>query len=228
MDKYNEFTDKIDRDRNRYDFVTYQLNKSDLQKLQMLRSLRDMCKDCTICYLGRTLHTHNNIHINNQHVFSNMKISKFFLIGQNPGAEECEHDEPFIGISGKNFNTEISKYDLSRDMFWISNAVKCHTPENRKPTIEEASACENYLAMEIAILKPTLIIALGAFAFSVLCPNDIFGKSLGKITHSKFKIPVYATYHPSPRNLELPDRKKKFESDIQMMSKLVKKLLSKI
>ena len=192
--------------------------------LRMLRPLRDTCMECTMCRLGRQEHIHNGKKLEQSHVFSNMNPSRYMVVGQNPGFNECEKGEPFVGDAGDNFNLEVEKNGLTRDKFYITNALKCHTPENRKPESDELTACEPYLKMELKLLRPLIVVALGASAFEVLCPGKKLSDCLGKITHSPFDVKVYAVYHPSPRNMVDPTRKSRFEKDIMMLCALIKKI----
>ena len=86
------------------------------------------------------------------------------------------------------------------------------------------SRCEPFLRMELQILRPNLVVALGAVAFSVLCPKMQFTPKLGKgIDSKKFDVKVFPLYHPSPLNTSNPTRKKKFIHDLTMLCKLIKK-----
>lgn len=194
------------------------------KKLRMLRPLNDACMECTMCRLGRQEHIHNGNKIEQPHVFSNMNPSKYVIVGQNPGYNECVRGEPFVGDAGSNFDLEIEKNGLTRNTFYITNSLKCHTPENRKPEVDELEACEPFLAMELKLLKPLIVVALGAAAFEILCPNKVFSESLGKITQSKFNVKVFATYHPSPRNMVDQSRKAKFEKDIATLCALIRRI----
>ena len=194
------------------------------RQLRMLRPLSDACMECSMCRLGRQEHIHNGKKLEQPHVFSNMNPSRFVVVGQNPGFNECEKGEPFVGDAGENFNLEIEKNGLTRDKFYITNALKCHTPENRKPEVDELEACESYLKMELKLLRPLIVVALGASALEVLCPGKKLSDCLGKITHSPFNVKVYTIYHPSPRNMVDPARKLKFEHDIAMLCALIKRV----
>jgi DNA polymerase len=175
-----------------------------------------------MCSLGRKLKVVQGESID-PHVFGTMNFSKFMVIGQNPGFNECKQDEPFVGQAGENFNKEIIKYGLSRKDFYITNIVKCHTDDNAKPSLEEIDRCSLFLRMEIQILTPAFVVTLGAPAFSYLCPNAIYNKALGKITHSDvINKKVYAILHPSPRNLAIESRMASFEHQIMLLGKMIK------
>lgn len=193
------------------------------RKLEMLRPLHAACMACTMCRLGRQEHIHRGNKIDQPHVFSNMNPSRYVVIGQNPGYNECVEGEPFVGDAGEVFNEQIELNGLSRDKFYITNTVKCHTPENRAPELDEVSICEPFLRMELKVLRPVLVISLGAVAFNILCPDKKYSDSLGTVVESRFEVKVFPVYHPSPRNMTDPSRKRKFSEDIAKMCALIKK-----
>lgn len=194
------------------------------RKLRMLRQLSLTCTACSMCELGLQGAIRND-EIRDPHVFSNMNPVRFMVVGQNPGWDELKRREPFVGAAGKNFDTEIKKHGLDRTHFYICNTVRCHTKDNIKPTQRHMDKCEPFLRMEIGLLKPRLVITLGAVAFAQLCPDLEYGKSLKSIVQSsKFGVPVFAVYHPSPMNFREEHRKKAFEKQIQLLCSVIKRL----
>ncbi|MEM3000672.1 MAG: uracil-DNA glycosylase [Candidatus Nitrosocaldus sp.] len=224
MNKYDPRHDWALRHIAYHDWMPKNMSEKQCSKLNMLRPLRAACKSCTMCNLGVIDHTHLGERIEDYRVFSNMRPSRFVVIGQNPGYNECVQDEPFVGDAGTIFNNEITKHGIDRSMFYITNVVKCHTPDNRKPERDEIEACKPFIMMELKLLKPILVITLGAVAFQVLCPDRQYSDSLGKVVQSTFGVNVYPIYHPSPRNMQHPERRAKFDSDIAALCALIKKL----
>lgn len=197
------------------------------RKLRMLRQLATTCTACSMCELGLKGAERNST-IRDPHVLSNKNPSPFVIVGQNPGWNELEKNEPFVGAAGNNFDTEIKKHGVSRDWFYICNTVRCYTEGNQRPTQRHMDRCEPFLRMEINLLRPKLIIALGAVAFTQLCPGVDFGPSLKKITKSeKFGVGIFAIYHPSPVNFRDGSRRAAFEDQIRVMCELVKVLRTK-
>jgi DNA polymerase len=168
-------------------------------------------------------HEHDN-KLEECHVFSNMNPSRYMVVAQNPGYNECIGDEPLIGDSGEIFDEIIERNGLSRSTFYITNVVKCYSPSNRKPEIDEVVACEPFLTIELKLLRPIIVVSLGAVAFESLCPSLSFSDSLGKIVKSKFDVNVYPVYHPSPRNMADKHRKKRFEADMRVLCEMIKRL----
>jgi uracil-DNA glycosylase family 4 len=191
------------------------------RKLRMLRNLSRACLACSMCELGLKSAEKNGT-LRDPHVLSNMKVSKFMVVGQNPGWDELKVREPFVGAAGANFDAEIAKHGLSREDFYICNTVRCWTKGNTRPEHRHIERCEPFLRMEINLLKPKVIVALGAVAFSQLCPDATFGESLKKLTPSKYGVKVFPIYHPSPVNFRDGSRRTAFEDQIRVMCGLVK------
>jgi len=194
------------------------------RKLRMLNQLSSACLACSMCELGLKEAIKNN-EARDPHVFSNLNPKRIIVVGQNPGWEELKKRKPFVGAAGKIFDQEIGKHGLSRDDFYICNTVRCFTAGNTKPTNKHKSRCKPFLQMEISLIKPKLVIALGAVAFSQLCPDAEFSSGLKNITKSTvFDVNVFAIYHPSPLNFLDSGRKLGFEDQIRVMCALVKRL----
>ena len=90
--------------------------------------------------------------------------SQIMLVGQNPGSEEDISGRPFIGRSGKFLTKTLAEYGINRDQLFVTNIVKHVSPKNRKPTAEETKACLPYLVNQIKIIKPKIVVLIGASA----------------------------------------------------------------
>ena len=153
-------------------------------------------------------------------VFSNMNGSaRFMVVGQNPGRDEAERMEPFVGVSGRFFDkAAMDVLGLSRADFYISNCVRCFTPGNRRPSLDEESNCRFFLDREVAILKPKLIIALGGSAFKQLTGmNGILKHHGEKILSLRYRVPVVPMLHPSPFNMNDPAKRDMFYADLEKL-----------
>jgi uracil-DNA glycosylase family 4 len=199
------------------------------RKLRMLRQVQKTCMACTMCPLGRKMAVRDDQTLD-PHVFSNLNPQPFMVIGQNPGWTEVQQGQPFVGDAGGNFDREVARNGLSRDDFYIGNTVRCFTPKNSRPEYLHISRCRPFLEIEINIIRPLLVVALGGVAFEQLCPHEIargvkFSDALKKITHSRqYEVPVFAVYHPSPLNLEDPERAAAFKDQMRVLCQLVKRL----
>lgn len=210
-----------------YKLIDTASNSLEENKKVMLNGLQFLCMSCRLCPIGCDL-VEKGENKYDPHVFSNMNFkSKFMIVGQNPGFNECVRGYPFVGEAGRTFDKELEKNGIGRNDFYISNVVKCFTKKadgtnNRKPYQKEKDTCASvFLTNEIRVLKPIMIITLGESAFSFFCPDKIYKEQLGHITKSNLGK-IYAIYHPSGMNLSVPSRKKAFEHQIKMLSKIMK------
>lgn len=90
--------------------------------------------------------------------------AKVMIVGQNPGAEEDETGRPFVGRAGKYLTKTLAEFGIKRESVFITNIVKHVSPQNRKPYPDEVDACLPYLMEQIDIIKPKIIVLLGASA----------------------------------------------------------------
>ena len=120
------------------------------------------------------------------------------VIGEAPGEDEDKQGRPFVGKAGKLLDKMLASIQLSRNCnCFIANIIKCRPPENRDPLPEEISACSNYLEMQIHVLKPAAILAVGRIALQSLLNTSIgISKIHGQLLQYN-NIPFMATYHPS-------------------------------
>jgi DNA polymerase len=90
--------------------------------------------------------------------------AKVMFVGQNPGSEEDETGRPFVGRAGKFLTKILAENGIKREDVFITNIVKHVSPQNRKPYPDEVAACLPYLNMQINLIKPKIIVLLGASA----------------------------------------------------------------
>jgi uracil-DNA glycosylase len=154
--------------------------------------------------------------------------AEMMFIGEAPGADEDDQGEPFVGKAGQLLTKIIQTMGLSRDTVYIGNILKCRpdtpgqTTGNRKPTGEEMQTCIPYLHEQIDLIRPKVIIALGATAV-----EGLLGKTLG-ITRLRGNwktyrgIPLMPTYHPAYllRNQSLSEKRRVWEDMLQVMERL--------
>lgn len=154
--------------------------------------------------------------------------SPLMFVGEAPGADEDERGEPFVGKAGELLTRIINATSMSRESVYIANVLKCRpdtpgqTAGNRKPTGDEMRTCLPYLMAQIDIIKPKVIVALGAVAI-----EGLFGKAIPiSSIRGKFQdlrgIPVMPTYHPAYllRNQAMTEKRKVWEDMLQVMEKL--------
>lgn len=197
------------------------------RKLRMLEQVRKSCMACSMCELGRqgVCSSRGERILRDPHVFSSMNPTRFVVVGQNPGWNEVVDCQPFVGDAGETFNTELYKHGLDRSWFYITNTVKCHTPQNARPLHSHISCCEPFLKIELTLIRPLLVAALGAVAFDALCPGWSFSDSVGTALVSEvYDAPVFVLHHPSPRNLDSGGKMAEFCAQMKLLCKLVKRM----
>ncbi|MGI9330272.1 MAG: uracil-DNA glycosylase [Gammaproteobacteria bacterium] len=125
--------------------------------------------------------------------------ARWMLIGEAPGAEEDRQGEPFVGRGGQLLNEMLRAAGVGREQVYIANILKCRPPDNRDPQAEEISACADYLARQVALVQPGLILAVGRIsAQSLLDTKAAVGRLRGQVHHyGEQNIPLVVTYHPA-------------------------------
>ena len=154
--------------------------------------------------------------------------SELMFVGEAPGADEDEQGEPFVGKAGQLLTKIIETMGLSRNEVYIGNILKCRpdtpgqTAGNRKPTPEEMTTCIPFLHEQIDLIKPKVLVALGATAV-----EGLLGKTIGitklRGTWKEYRgIPLMPTYHPPYllRNQALSEKRRVWEDMLQVMEKL--------
>jgi DNA polymerase len=129
-----------------------------MKALKIIREDLGDCKRCVLHKQGRK-----------QIVFGvgNPKADLMF-VGEGPGADEDEKGEPFVGRAGQLLNNMIKAMGIEREQVYIANIVKCRPPGNRQPERDECATCSPFLMRQIAVVKPKVIVALGATAAKTL------------------------------------------------------------
>ena len=90
--------------------------------------------------------------------------ARIILVGQNPGSDEDETGRPFVGRAGKFLTKVLAENGIKREEVFITNIVKHVSPQNRKPYNDEVESCITYLIKQISVIKPKIIVLLGASA----------------------------------------------------------------
>jgi len=135
--------------------------------------------------------------------------AQWLFVGEGPGAEEDAKGEPFVGQAGRLLDNMLAALHLARgENVYIANVVKCRPPNNRNPEPREMSCCEPYLARQIALIRPQLIVALGKIAASHLLGTDASIASLRGRVHAYRSTPLIVTYHPAYLLRSLPEKAK--------------------
>ncbi len=124
--------------------------------------------------------------------------AEWMFVGEAPGAEEDTRGEPFVGQAGRLLDNMLAALQMTRQRnVYIANVLKCRPPNNRTPEPAEAESCQPYLARQIALLRPRVIVALGKSAASLLLRTDATIGSLRGRVHDYGGVPLIVTYHPA-------------------------------
>ena len=143
------------------------------------------------------------------------------FIGEGPGQTEDEEGLAFVGAAGQLLTRMLAAISLPRDRVYICNIVKCRPPQNRVPTEEEAAACMLHLRMQVALVRPKVIVLLGSTAArNTLGPDVRITRDRGRWYQRK-GVWMMPTWHPSAL-LRFPERKPEAWEDMQsLLDKLI-------
>jgi len=162
-----------------------------------LTAVREAADHCTACYLYKQA---------TQTVFGEgPRRAAMILVGEQPGDYEDVAGKPFVGPAGKIMDRALEEAGIDRSQVYVTNAVKHFKWEPRgkrrihqKPNSREIAACRPWLEAELRIVKPNLVVAMGATAaHSIFGPRFRVTRERGKVLSSRLAPRVLATVHPS-------------------------------
>ena len=175
-----------------------------------LRVIREDIGECTRCELHKG---------RNKIVFGDgSPTARLMFVGEGPGADEDAQGLPFVGRAGQLLNNMISAMGLKREEVYIANVVKCRPPGNRTPEPEEAHTCSPFLFRQIDVVRPEVLVALGATAATYLLGQRQPLAGLRGRVHSLRGARLIVTYHPAYL-LRDPRQKKEAWADLQIAMK---------
>jgi DNA polymerase len=189
----------------------------------VLKRIREDLGDCTRCKLHKQGRKQIVFGVGNPH-------ADLMFVGEGPGADEDAQGEPFVGRAGQLLNNMIMAMGLRREEVYIANVVKCRPPGNRTPERDECETCSPFLMRQIAVIKPKVVVALGAVsAKNLLAINAPMSELRGRFydfmpSGARSSDPNWqgaklaVTYHPA---FLLRDPRQKGEAwkDLQMVMK---------
>jgi DNA polymerase len=162
-----------------------------------ITELREAAADCRACDLWEKA---------TQTVFGEGAASaRMMLVGEQPGDREDLEGKPFVGPAGRILDEGLQAAGIDRSRVYVTNAVKHFRFTQRgkrrlheKPNAQQIRACKPWLESEISVVKPDIIVLLGATAAqAVMGPAFRVSKQRGEVMPSPLGIPVLATVHPS-------------------------------
>lgn len=158
----------------------------------MLELLDGMISECTKCTLysgGRT-----------KPYWTPMSI--YGAVGEAPGKQEVEDNEPFVGKAGDILGEVMSKHGFRKEQFLIINSVNCRPlvdGRNGKPNIEQTESCYQWIRKYFTVLKPEKIITFGNFAKGTMggSYSGIVSQNGNFFQNEHFTVPMIASVHPA-------------------------------
>jgi len=188
-----------------------------------LKLIREDLGDCTRCKLHKQGRKQIVFGVGNPR-------AELMFVGEGPGADEDTQGEPFVGRAGQLLNNMIKAMGIRREDVYIANVVKCRPPGNRTPERDECETCSPFLMRQISVIKPKVMVALGAVAAkNLLAMNSSMSELRGRFydflpTGARTSDPSWqgtklaVTYHPA---FLLRDPRQKGEAwkDLQMVMK---------
>jgi uracil-DNA glycosylase len=162
-----------------------------------LKALRQAAAGCTACPLHRT---------GTQTVFgAGLKRAEVMLVGEQPGDREDVEGEPFVGPAGRVLDEALENVGIDRSELFLTNAVKHFKWEARgkrrihqRPSAMEMAACRPWVEAEIAVVKPTVLVALGAVAARSLYGTKVkVTRDRGAEVENELAPHATVTVHPS-------------------------------
>src|SRR5205085_2391211 len=119
------------------------------------------------------------------------------FIGEGPGYHEDKQGEPFVGAAGQLLNRMLAEIGTRREDVYIANVVKCRPPGNRDPLPDEIEACSPWLAEQVQLIDPHIVVTLGNFATRYVLDRPT---SISRVRGQKFNWrgrTVIPTFHPA-------------------------------
>ena len=180
------------------------------ERAAAMRMVREDLGECTRCALHRGRNTI---------VFGvGNPAARLMFVGEGPGADEDAQGLPFVGRAGQLLNNMIAAMGLKREECYIANVVKCRPPGNRAPEPEEANTCSPFLFRQIDVVRPQVLVALGATAATYLLGAKQPLAGLRGRVHAFRGTSLIVTYHPAFL-LRDPRQKKEAWADLQIAMK---------
>jgi len=172
------------------------------------------CTRCKLSTLGRSKVVNSVGNFN----------ADLMFVGEAPGADEDAQGEPFVGRAGQLLTDIIKAMGFARSDVFIGNINRCRPPGNRAPEPDESVICKPFLFREIAVVRPKVIVVLGATAAQNLLETKVpIGKLRGHF-HDYLGTKVMPTFHPAYL-LRDPHKKREVWDDMKMVRDYLAALL---
>jgi uracil-DNA glycosylase len=190
-----------------------------------LPKLREAAAGCTACPLYES---------GTQTVFGEgAKTAQVMFVGEQPGDREDLEGRPFVGPAGQLFDNALAEAGIDRKATYVTNAVKHFkwTPRGKrrihqKPNSAEIAACRPWLEAELAVVKPQVLVPMGATAAQALLGRQFrVTRDRGKPVESELAPTVIATIHPSAiLRAQDEDREREYQALVEDLRTVAKAL----
>ncbi|WP_419421080.1 uracil-DNA glycosylase [Legionella sp. D16C41] len=181
---------------------------------EKLAELANVVATCTKCPLAQS-RTHTVFARGNP-------LAKLMILGEAPGFNEDKQGLPFVGRAGVLLNQMLNTIGLTEEDVYIANVLKCRPPDNRDPRPEEINQCSAYLAQQIELVTPKLLLALGRFAGQYLLKEaQPLNRMRGQLHHYR-EVPFIVSYHPAYLLRKPSDKKKAYQDLLYLQALLTK------
>lgn len=219
FDKYNP--EKDGRQETRDEEAPFEAAPALPEPVETIEQIRSEigpdCTRCPLCTMGRR-QVVNSVGNSN---------ADLMFVGEAPGADEDIQGEPFVGRAGQLLTDIIEKGLLmKRSDVFIGNINRCRPPGNRTPLPEEAAVCKPFLLREIAVVRPKVIVVLGAHAAQTLLETKTPISKMRGHFHDLNGVKVMPTFHPAYL-LRDPNKKREVWEDIKMVRDYLKNVTAK-
>lgn len=176
------------------------------ERADALRLLAKEASECTRCPLSGA---RTNV------VFGDGNPdADLMFIGEGPGQREDELGLPFVGKSGNLLSELLAEHGIERSDVYIANVVKCRPPGNRDPREEEIAACKGYLAEQIKLVDPAVVVTLGNFSTKLLLKQQMGITRLRGQVFAWWNRQVVPTFHPAAALRGGPRVREQMKADI--------------
>ncbi len=180
-----------------------------------LETVNSLSKSCHLCDLAKTR--------KNMVFGEGNENANIMFIGESPSISEDQTGRPFMGRSGQMLTAIISNVlNLTKDDVYITNIIKCRTPNNRPPTREEISTCRAFMDEQIQNIKPKIIVCLGELSYH--CLTKEYDTNISQIRGEIFEYgeaKLIPTYHPN-FILRNPSLKRDLYNDMLKVKEMLK------
>jgi uracil-DNA glycosylase len=198
------------------------------QKIDQLAAINERVSACVKCQQLANSRTQTVFGVGNPD-------AEIMFVGEAPGADEDAQGEPFVGRAGQLLTKIIRAMGFAREEVYIANILKCRPDVpagsygNRAPTPREMQTCRPYLLEQIDVIKPRVIVALGAVAVEGLLGTRAPMRELRGRWDSFNGTPLMITYHPAYllRNQSPSEKRKVWEDMMQVLERLEKPISEK-